>query len=77
MGAMPGNRKERRSNRVKGLDEVPEHLQTGEAERRDFFRGEKSEMRKFSTGAARLANRRGDEPVLFKLISEDNGSFNC
>lgn len=44
------------------LDEVPENIQEGEAERRDTL-GE-SEMRRFSTGAARLANRRAqaDDP---------------
>lgn len=57
MGAMPGNRKERLSNRFKGLDEVSEHTQKGEAERQDIL-GE-SEMRKFSTGAARLGKQKG------------------
>lgn len=34
-------------------------------------------MRKFSTGAARLANRRADECMPVVLIGEDDWHFNC
>lgn len=58
MGAMPGNRKERRSNRVKGLAEVPGHIQKEKAERQDFFQ-RKSEMRKFSTSGSKACKQKG------------------